>query len=341
MRHFLQKLSTGSLTMNLVRGYYVSEKLDGIRVFWDGVLTTGMLKKDVPFANTLKDARFLREQVCTGLWSQYCHPIYAPAWFTASLPKIMMEGELFAGRGTWQKLSSATSRQEPVNDEWDDIKLIAFDCPDPYIMFEDGLVRINGNDKLLFRGCLNFLEKHNNGIKTISEAPYSRRRAFLRNNYSECIEEVLMYSNKKMLNTFNEVISKGGEGLVLKTPDNIWNTDRAKDALKIKPLSSDEATVIGFTAGRIGKTGKFHGMIGNFICKWRDIIFELSGMDDLHRTLVNNKEFAYSNPGKEMPSDTIGLLVRPGTRVTFEYRELSNDGLPKEARFIRVRKDHE
>lgn len=56
----------------LLADYWVSEKLDGVRGYWDGekMLTRGGER------------------------------IAAPGWFTAGLPKILMDGELWVGRGT-------------------------------------------------------------------------------------------------------------------------------------------------------------------------------------------------------------------------------------------------
>lgn len=58
-----------------VRGFFVTEKLDGCRAYWDGAQ----------------------------LWTRGGHVIPAPAWFTAGLPKgFALDGEIFAGRGRLQ-----------------------------------------------------------------------------------------------------------------------------------------------------------------------------------------------------------------------------------------------
>ena len=51
--------------------YWVSEKYDGMRGYWDG----------------------------KQLWTRGGERVAAPAWFTAPLPAVPMDGELWAGRG--------------------------------------------------------------------------------------------------------------------------------------------------------------------------------------------------------------------------------------------------
>lgn len=82
-------------------GYWVSEKLDGVRAFWDG--------------------RALRFR--SGL------PIAAPDWFTAALPKTALDGELWLGRGRFDELSGIVRRQVPVDADWRSVRYMVFDLP--------------------------------------------------------------------------------------------------------------------------------------------------------------------------------------------------------------------
>ena len=81
--------------------YWVSEKLDGVRAFWDG--------------------RTLRFR--SGL------PIAAPDWFTAALPKTALDGELWLGRGRFDELSGIVRRQLPVDADWRAVRYMVFDLP--------------------------------------------------------------------------------------------------------------------------------------------------------------------------------------------------------------------
>ena len=81
--------------------YWVSEKLDGVRAFWDG--------------HTLRFRSGLA--------------IVAPAWFTAALPPTPLDGELWLGRGRFDELSGVVRRQSPVDADWRAVRYMVFDLP--------------------------------------------------------------------------------------------------------------------------------------------------------------------------------------------------------------------
>lgn len=83
------------------KAYWVSEKLDGVRAFWDG-----------------QTLRFRSGLV-----------IAAPAWFTAALPKTALDGELWLGRGRFDELSGIVRRQVPVDADWRGVQYMLFDLP--------------------------------------------------------------------------------------------------------------------------------------------------------------------------------------------------------------------
>ena len=87
-----------------LRDYWVSEKYDGVRGFWDGekLLTRGGEK------------------------------VYAPAWFTAGWPKTALDGELWAGRGQFSRAVSTVRQQitSPTSDAgWRGMRFMVFDLP--------------------------------------------------------------------------------------------------------------------------------------------------------------------------------------------------------------------
>jgi len=81
--------------------YWVSEKLDGVRAYWDG-------------------ERF---------WSRGGNEYRAPDWFTEGFPNVPMDGELWMGRGRFAELSGAVRRLEPVDPSWRQIRFMVFDLP--------------------------------------------------------------------------------------------------------------------------------------------------------------------------------------------------------------------
>lgn len=81
--------------------YWVSEKYDGMRGYWDG----------------------------TQLWTRGGERVAAPAWFTGPLPPIPMDGELWAGRGRFNQTVSTVRSQTPVDAAWREIHFMVFDLP--------------------------------------------------------------------------------------------------------------------------------------------------------------------------------------------------------------------
>jgi DNA ligase-1 len=81
--------------------YWVSEKYDGVRGYWDG------------------------EQLLTRGGGR----IGAPAWFTAGWPKQPMDGELWAGHGQFPKAVSTVRQQSPDDASWRAMRFMVFDLP--------------------------------------------------------------------------------------------------------------------------------------------------------------------------------------------------------------------
>jgi len=81
-------------------GWVMSEKLDGVRAYWDG------------------------EQ----LLSRSGRVIHAPAWFTAGYPPFAIDGELWSRRGDFEHILSVVNDQHP-SEGWREITHRIFDVP--------------------------------------------------------------------------------------------------------------------------------------------------------------------------------------------------------------------
>ncbi len=95
-------------------GYLVSEKLDGVRAFWDG----------------------------QRLWTRGGLLISAPAWFTQKLPAVALDGELWMGRDRFDALSGAVRQAEPNEAAWRLISLRVFELPGAAGPFEQRTQRL-------------------------------------------------------------------------------------------------------------------------------------------------------------------------------------------------------
>lgn len=134
------------------------------------------------------------------------------------------------------------------------------------------------------------------------------------------------------------VISDGGEGVIIRNPKGKWTPKRVADLLKYKPHDDDEGIVHGFTSGReTDKGSKLLGMIGALVLDYKGKRLELAGLTDEERQFedIQMERYAADHPGEEMPANFQGKHFKVGDVVTFKYRELSDDGVPKEARYFR------
>lgn len=84
-----------------VSQYWVSEKLDGVRAYWDG----------------------------KQLISRGGNIIQAPAWFTADFPPRPLDGELWLARQQFAQILSTVSKQQPVSSEWQQLAYYIFELP--------------------------------------------------------------------------------------------------------------------------------------------------------------------------------------------------------------------
>ncbi|MCT6719375.1 DNA ligase [Acidovorax sp. K2F] len=95
--------------------YWVSEKYDGVRGFWDG--------------HTLR--------------TRGGETVAAPAWFTAGWPETPMDGELWAGRGRFSHAQSTVRQQKPDDAAWREMRFMVFDLPAHSGTFDQRLPALN------------------------------------------------------------------------------------------------------------------------------------------------------------------------------------------------------
>ncbi|MBK9265900.1 MAG: DNA ligase [Polyangiaceae bacterium] len=91
-------------------GWWMSEKLDGVRAYWDG------------------------KTFISRLGNQF----FAPDWFTDGLPDVPLDGELWGGRKQFQRTVGIVRRQDR-SDHWKSITFLVFDAPKMNAHFEERL----------------------------------------------------------------------------------------------------------------------------------------------------------------------------------------------------------
>lgn len=189
-------------------GWLVSEKLDGVRAFWDG-----------------RTLRF-----------RSGGPIAAPAWFTAVLPTMPLDGELWAGRGRFEALVGTVRRQVPDDGTWRQVRYALFDRP----------------------GALGpFVQRARQLHQWATEAGVEHLMA---------VEQTPVHDASELHRRLARVVAQGGEGLMLHRAGAHWRAGRSADLLKFKPLADAEALVIGHEPGK----GRHAGRLGALTVKRPD-----------------------------------------------------------------------
>ncbi|MGB4911069.1 MAG: DNA ligase [Candidatus Dechloromonas phosphoritropha] len=181
-----------------VSQYLVSEKLDGVRGIWDG-----------------QTLRFRSGKT-----------ISAPAWFLDRLPKRPLDGELWMGRGTFERLSGIVRREIPDEAEWRQVRYMIFELPGAPGTFTQRAALIRE-------------------IVKQANVPWLRE-----------IEQFQVVDRNSLQKRMTEVVMAGGEGLVLHRADAPYETGRSDTLLKMKPWEDAEAVVIGHLPGKGRHAGK-------------------------------------------------------------------------------------
>lgn len=180
--------------------YLVSEKLDGVRAFWDG----------------------------QALRTRNGHRIQVPSWFVARFPAQPLDGELWMGRGEFERLSGIVRRQTPDDSQWQQVRYLVFELPQSPGTFRQRALALR---ELTARLALPWLQ-------AVEQWEFGSREAL----------------DKKL----EQIVRAGGEGLMLHRADAAYVTGRSDVLLKLKVWHDAEATVIGHQPGR----GKYAGMLG-------------------------------------------------------------------------------
>ncbi len=360
-REFLQLAKKFVLGKDDPSGMYISEKLDGTRVFWDGGISRGMETVSVPWAN-IRDPKLpgaLKKKikpVASGLWSRYGNPVMAPDWWLNRLPPIFLDGELFAGRGNFQTLRSIVAKDVAEEEAWRDVQFAVFGCPPAEQVFAAGEIK-NPNMVLNVdpESILKFMQRRADAGTGDGVVCAAMRGATFEHelNYLQGAlpQDDLVYLHQHVqlpssqgraeahMNRFmDEVLNEGGEGVMLRDPQSIWTPKRVKSLLKLKPFTDDQGTLTGFVSGRqTDKGSKLRGLIGAMVLDYKGKRLELSGFTDEERRFADEEmtKHAYNNPGEDMPAHFQGSHFSVGGTIEFRYRELSDAGVPKEARFLR------
>lgn len=182
-----------------VEDFLLSEKLDGVRGYWDG-------------------ARLLTRKG---------HIITVPAWFTAGFPDYPLDGELWLGRGQFERMSSLVRQTSPKEEEWRRVRFMVFDLP-----------QAEGSFEQRYQWALTALK---------GASPYLH-----------VIPQFKLDNTETLYQTLDSLVAQGAEGLMLHRRSATYRVGRNPNLIKLKPYYDAEATVIAHIAGK----GQFAGQMG-------------------------------------------------------------------------------
>jgi len=98
-----------------VSRYWISEKYDGVRAYWDG------------------------KQLISRRGNVY----HAPFWFIKDFPKIALDGELWIARNQFEALVSTVRKDQPIDNEWRKVQYMVFELPNAEGSFSQRLQQLN------------------------------------------------------------------------------------------------------------------------------------------------------------------------------------------------------
>lgn len=238
------------------QNYLWSEKLDGVRAYWDG----------------------------KALYTRNGNKLNPPAFFLRDFPPFALDGELWSKRGEFEKIASIIQTQKDLS-KWQELKFYIFEVPHQ----KGGLLQ-----------RLEFL------------------KAYLQNHNATHIAIIPQNPVKNLQDLYHHlqnIIDRGGEGLVIREKNLAYYTGRKKAAMKLKPYQDSECKITQYFKGK----GKFEGMVGSFLCQDQNQRIRIgSGMDENFR----------KNPPPL------------GTIITYKFFGRTQKGKPRFPTFLRIRKDY-
>ena len=189
-----------------VRDYWVSEKYDGVRGYWDG-----------------KQRQ---------MYSRNGTVIALPNDFAAQLPDISLDGELWIGRGQFERVVSVVRDAQPDDSAWKQVKYMVFELPDSQNQYGDFTQRMARIERIT---------QHINAPNI------------------QAVKQWRVRDRAELLRQLDTITQAGGEGLMLHLASAPYQTGRSDALYKLKLRQDAEATVIGYVAG----TGKYAGKVGS------------------------------------------------------------------------------
>lgn len=211
------------------------------------------------------------------------HTISTPKFFTENWPNVPLDGEIWLARQRFEKTSSFVRKQTPIETEWRQLSFMVFDLPTHQGTFKERVKAM-----------------HLLANKT-------------ENPYLKIVKQHQFNDHSSLMAHFEQVVSNGGEGLMLHYQHAQYHIGRTANIMKLKPFDDADAIVIEHLPGK----GKYQGMLGAIRVRTEGgITFKIGS--------------GFSDKDRQFPPPL-------GSIVTFKYSGKTQQGVPRFASFLRVR----
>ena len=205
-------------------GWWMSEKLDGVRALWDYKTRT--------------------------FTSRLGNEFHAPDWFKDAIQDnvgdMMLDGELWVGRKKFHETISIVRKHIPQDNEWKNVTFMVFDGG--WMDLED-----MKTDTMLFEDRMEHLryeiEEHGGDGN---------------NKYLKFVKQTKCEGEAHLRACLKEAEALGAEGLMIRKPGSKYENDKSSTCLKVKSFYDDEAIVTGYTDGRGKHKGRVGAIIANW-----------------------------------------------------------------------------
>lgn len=208
-------------------------------------------------------------------------PIVTPQFFIDKMPKdICLDGELWCGKNNFEACG-LFRRKHITESDWKNVEYLVFDI-------------------------------------VLLDVPFERRMQVLKDLQStnlykfSVVEHIKVETMEQVDEYLKQVLSQNGEGLMFREPNSLYEPKRSKTLLKMKIFNDLECEIIGYNMGQ----GKYTNKLGSFVCKYKDVVFNVSGVtDDVRDTYLTTHPI--------------------GTVITIKYNDFTKSNIPRFPRYFR------
>jgi DNA ligase 1 len=281
--------------------WWASEKWDGIRALWDGekIISRG-----------------------SGVGKPKVYT-YVPEWFKLTLPPgIPLDGEIWIGRGLFQKTSRLSTIKPGKSYTFEQINDIWTGKNDPPVLF-----------KVFDIPNLDFPFEQR--MKILQTVVADRKKCWDKLNYPgkktfpiQFTEQVKIKNIEQLVNLYTKLTTEGAEGIMLRAPGSPYELKRSKYMLKYKIKEDAECIVRGYTPGE----GRLTGLLGSLNCEILKDSEPTGIFTQIGTGLTDSQRENYIIRGHP---ESIPI----GSVVSFSYMEMTKDGVPRHPVYRGIRDD--